>query len=150
MLPGSPQGDRNRTFDEEYQEEQAARRSPAFPWKRGIALVGVMALIAACGRRIDDGEAFILGLALVFVAVTLSGYYYAILFAWVLVFRDRPGWLAGLFALEAATGVVTLFEERLWVVYLYRSAMLGSLYLAAIAAMLARAPESEARLTDAA
>lgn len=132
------QGDRHRTFDEEYRSEQAARRSPAFAWQRGIAVFAVMGLIVACRRRIDDAQALVLGLALLFVAVSLSAYYYSLLIVWTLVFRDRPAWLAGMFALEAATGAVSLFEERVWVVYLHRSLMLGSIYLAAFAAILTR------------
>jgi hypothetical protein len=136
-------GDRNRTFDEAYRSAQAARRSPAFSRQRGIALLVVMGLLVACSRRIRDGEAFVLGLALVFAAVMLSGYYYSILIVWTLVFRNRPAWLLGVFGLEAATGAVSLFEDREWVVYLYRSLMLGSLYLAAFVAILARRKPGE-------
>jgi hypothetical protein len=91
-----------------------------------IVLLGV-ALLA---RRQDEPAAMALGAALpLFVGLNLAAYYWMFLLALLLALRDRPRVVALMFAAEAASHTLLLFEDRQVAVYFYRNLVV--LYLLA-------------------
>jgi hypothetical protein len=95
-----------------------------------VAAVVVVALLAPRAR---PPETMLLGVPLLLTGLNLASYYYVLLVLLVVVWWDRPPRVAALFALEAATHALLLFEDREHVVYMYRSLMLlyllGALHL---------------------
>ena len=97
-----------------------------------MTLFALAVLIACAAARpfLDDVAAAALGVPLLFVGLNLASYYYAFLVVLVLAHRGHPRRLALVFAAEAISHALLLFEEREAVLYLYRSLVLLYLFLA--------------------
>lgn len=93
-----------------------------------VLVVAVLA-VALVAPRARPAETMLLGVPLLLTGLNLASYYYVLLVLLMVVWWDRPPRVAALFALEAATHALLLFEDREHVVYIYRSLML--LYLLA-------------------
>ena len=113
-------------------------------YRRQLLTVFVLALLACAvvAPFLDDVQAAALGAPLAFAGLNLASYYYALLVVLVLAHRGHPRRLALLFAAEAVSHALLLFEEREALLYVYRSLVL--LYLFA-ALPLERWRESPAR-----
>jgi hypothetical protein len=96
-------------------------------------LLALAALAVRRARRSgawpDDVGLAVLGIPLLFATLTLGAYYYAFLVLLVLAFRDSPGRIALLFAAEAATRALLLFEDRPVVVFFQRNLVVAWLLL---------------------
>jgi hypothetical protein len=114
---------------EAFEDQQGWRRTA---WRLQLAVVALatLALIARRTRWPDDAKLAALSIPLVFGTLSLAAYYYAFLVLLVLAFRDSPGRLALLFAAEAATRVLLLFEDRPTVVFFQRNLVVAWLLLA--------------------
>ncbi len=96
-------------------------------------------VVARLSRWQTDLGAVCLALPLLFAGVTLSAYYYVMLLGLLLVHRRAPHHLALLFAVEAATYTLLLFEDRRALVFwLYRGLLIGYLYLGLLLPLLRR------------
>jgi hypothetical protein len=98
-------------------------------YRRQLMTVFVLALVvcAAVAPFLDDVQAAALGAPLAFAGLNLASYYYTLLVVLVLAHRGHPHRLALLFATEAVSHSLLLFEEREALLYVYRS--LALLYL---------------------
>ena len=67
---------------------------------------------AAASPFLDDVAAAALGAPLIFLGLNLASYYYAFLVVLVLAHRGHPRRLALVFAAEAVSHALLLFEER--------------------------------------
>jgi hypothetical protein len=76
-------------------------------------------------RRDPDVALAAAGIPILFATLNLAAYYYAFLVLLVPVFRDRPGKLALLLAVEAATYLLQSFDDRPATVFLYRNLLLA-------------------------
>ena len=110
-----------------------SRRSRIYAIQLLTVVPIVLGLVAARSRREGPLRAAVLGIPLIFFALNLAAYYYAFLLLWVLAFRRDPGRLALLFAVEALSYTLLLFEEREGLLFVYRSMLvlmlIGALYL---------------------
>ncbi len=88
------------------------------------ALLGV----AWASRRETDVGAVVLALPLLYLGLSLAAYYYAFLLLLVLRYRRSPRELALVFAVEAASFSMLLFEDRDAFLYVYRSVLVFYLY----------------------
>jgi len=95
-----------------------------------LVFLPLLVLVARRAPREHDLSACALALPLIFVAQDLAAYYYAFLVVLVLVHRRHAERLALLFAVEAASYTLTLFEEREGLLFVYRSILLGLLFAA--------------------
>ena len=95
-----------------------------------LVFLPLLALVARRAPRKHDLAACALALPLIFVAQNLASYYYAFLVVLLLVHRRHPERLALLFAVEAASYSLMLFEEREGLLFVYRSALIGLLFAA--------------------
>lgn len=114
---------------EEFREIRE-RRERIYRWQ--LATVFALAAIAcaAAAPFLDDVAAAGLGVPLLFFGLNLASYYYAFLAVLVIVHRGRPRRLALVFAAEAVSHTLLLFEEREAILYLQRSLVLLYLFLA--------------------
>jgi hypothetical protein len=103
-----------------------------------VVLLGV-ALLA---RTQDRPAAMALGAALpLFVGLNLAAYYWMFLLALLIAMRDRPRVVALMFAAEAVSHALLLFEDRQIAVFFYRNLVI--LYLLAAVYVEGRAAGGE-------
>ncbi len=117
-----------RLTAEEMHAEQA-RRARIHRLQLATLFAATLAAVALLVPGMDDVAAVVLGVPLVLTGLDLAAYYYVFLVLLVVANRDRPLRLAGLFGLELVSHALLLFEDREYVVYIYRSVLL--LYLLA-------------------
>ena len=110
--------------------ELQARRRAIHHVQLWVVFLPLLALAAWGAPRERDLGAVALGVPLIFVSLNLAAYYYAFLVVLVLVHRDDPERLALLFAAEAASYVLMLFDDREALLHVYRSTLVGLLLLA--------------------
>jgi hypothetical protein len=124
----APQGAGSVTIEElrRLREE----RSRSYDRLVASALPLALAGCAAASPWLGEMSAAALGVPLAFVGANLASYYYAFLVVLVLVNRDEPRRLALVFAAEALSYVLLLFEEREALLYIARSAILACLFAA--------------------
>lgn len=97
----------------------------------GILFLGSLLWVSLRSSREDDPVALLaLGTLLVFCGLNLSGYYYTFLVLLVLARRPSDGALAYVFGVELLVYVVALFERHETMLYLYKSLLLGWLFVA--------------------
>jgi hypothetical protein len=103
-----------------------------------VVLLGVVLL----ARARDLPAAMALGAALpLFVGLNLAAYYWVFLLTLLLALRDRPRIVALMFAAEALSHTLLLFEDRQVAVYFYRNLVV--LYLLLAVYVEARRPEAQ-------
>ena len=114
------------------EEFRAIRERRERIYRAQLATIFVAALVAAAAVApfLDDVAAAALGAPLLFFGLNLASYYYAFLVVLVLAHRRHPARLALLFAAEALSHVLLLFEEKEAVLYLYRDLVLLYLFAA--------------------
>jgi hypothetical protein len=110
---------------------------------RGAQLLALLPLavlvVARRSRRRGDLEALALGATLpVFVGLNLAAYYYVFYLVVLLALRRHPEALATMFAAEALSHALPLFEDRDVVVFFYRNVVV--LYLLAALHLAERQP----------
>ncbi len=99
----------------------------------------LVVVIARLSRWQTDLGATWLALPLLFAGLTFSGYYYVMLLVLLLARRRSPHHLAMLFAVEAATYTLLLFEDlQVLVFWVYRGLLIAFLYLALLLPLLRR------------
>jgi len=100
-------------------------------YRSQLLLLFLPALLAVAwaSRRESDVGAVVLALPLLYLGLSLAAYYYAFLLLLVLRYRRSPRELALVFAVEAASFSLLLFEDRDAFLYFYRSALVLGLYL---------------------
>lgn len=104
------------------------RRQGIYRAQLVLIFLPALAAVAWASRREGDVEAALLALPLLFLGLTLAGYYYVFLILLALRYRRSPRDLAILFAVEAASYSLLLFEDRDDLLFLYRSVLLFFLY----------------------
>jgi len=109
--------------------ELKARREAIHRVALWVAFLPLLALVARAAPRERDVSACALAVPLVFVSLNLASYYYAFLVILVLVHRHDRERLALLFAAEAASYSLMLFEDRDGLLHVYRSIVVGMLLL---------------------
>jgi len=72
----------------------------------------------------------VLAIPLLFCTLSLAAYYYAFLILLVLAHTQSAWRIASLFGVEAATGVLGLFESNQIVLFFYRNLLVAYLLLA--------------------
>ena len=107
-----------------------ARRQAIHRVQLWLVFLPLLALVARRAPREHDLAACALALPLIFVAQNLAAYYYAFLVVLVLVHRRHAERLALLFAVEAASYSLMLFEDREDLLFVYRSILIGLLFAA--------------------
>jgi hypothetical protein len=90
----------------------------------------VLLFVALRSRHEDDVGAAVLGIPLLYATLNLASYYYVFLLLLVLIHHRDPSKLLLIFACEAITYWLALFEDRDVVQYLYRSLLVGFLLTA--------------------
>jgi hypothetical protein len=110
-------------------ERQLERRQALHRLQLGLVALVTAALVARRRRWPDDVALAALGVPLLFGTLSLAAYYYAFLVLLLLAFRDSPGRISLLFAAEAATRVLLLFEDRPVVVFFQRNLVVAWLLL---------------------
>ena len=85
---------------------------------------------AAAAPFLDDVAAAALGVPLLFLGTNLASYYYAFLVVLVIAHRRHPRRLVLVFAAEAISYALLLFEDREATLYLFRSVVLLYLFAA--------------------
>ncbi len=111
-----------------------------------LVFLPLVVVVARLSRWQTDLGTTWLALPLLFAAVSLTGYYYVVLLALLLVHRRSPHHLALLFAVEAATYTLLLFEDRrVLVFWVYRGLLIAYLYLALLLPLLRRERRLAAR-----
>src|SRR6185369_7577001 len=123
-----------------------AHRTRTYHVQLALLLIPALLLLLKVAPLEDELGAAALGVLPLFFGLNLASYYYALLVLLVLAWRERPGWLAALFALELLTYAVADPKDAL--VYLYRDALLGTLLVAfsveeLLRARIARMPHTE-------
>lgn len=133
-----------RMVTQEELDALKARRQRIHNWQ--LVLIFLPALVAAArlSRFMSDLGAVALALPLLLLSLNLGSYYQVFLVVLVLWQRSSPRNLALIFAVEAASYGLVLFEEREALTFLYRSALLLFLYAALLLPALRRelAPNS--------
>ena len=114
------------------EEFRAIRERRERIYRAQLATVFVVALVACAlvAPFLDDVAAAALGVPLLFVGLNLASYYYAFLVVLVLAHRGHPRRLALVFAAEAISHALLLFEEREALLYLFRDLVLLYLFAA--------------------
>ncbi len=104
-----------------------------------VVFLPLAVAVARLSRWQTDLGTMWLALPLLFSGVTLSAYYYVVLIVLIFVYRSSPRHLALLFAIEAATYTLLLFEDRrVLVFWCYRGLLIAVLYLALLLPLLCR------------
>jgi hypothetical protein len=132
--------------DREGMRKIEAHRTRTYHAQLALLLIPALLLLLKVAPLEDELGAAALGVLPLFFGLNLASYYYALLVLLVLAWRERPGWLAALFALELLTYAVADPKDAL--VYLYRDALLGTLLVAfsveeLLRARIARMPHTE-------
>ncbi len=105
----------------------------------GLIFLPLVVAVARLSRWQTDLGAMWLALPLLFAGISLTAYYYVVLLVLLLVHRRSPHHLALLFAVEAATYTLLLFEDRqVLVFWVYRGLLIAYLYLAFLLPLLRR------------
>ncbi len=116
--------------------EEAGQRAAwvASLYRLQLILVFPVALlfVLARARREGDVGAAALAIVLLFAGLNLAAYYYVCLLVLLLARRNRLQIIALMFAVEAATYTLMLFEEREAVLYFYRNVLVAYLLLATV------------------
>jgi hypothetical protein len=114
------------------EEFRAIRERRERIYRVQLATVFAAGLVAAAAVApfLDDIAAAALGAPLLFLGLNLASYYYAFLVVLVLAHRQHPRRLALIFAAEAISHALLLFEEREAVLYLFRDLVLLYLFAA--------------------
>ena len=101
-------------------------------YRAQLAIVFVLAVLAcaALAPFLGDVAAAALGVPLLYFGLNLASYYYAFLVVLILAHRGHPRRLALVFAAEAVSHALLLFEEKEALLYVYRSLVLLYLFLA--------------------
>jgi len=100
---------------------------------RAQITVVLLLVIAVLGRRSrwpDNASATVLAIPLLFCTLSLAAYYYAFLILLVLAHGQSTWRIAALFAVEALTCVLGLFESNQIVLFFYRNVLVAYLLLA--------------------
>jgi hypothetical protein len=84
--------------------------------------------VAWVSRRETDANATLLALPLLYLGLSLASYYYAFLFLLAVRHRRSARDLGLIFAVEAASYSLLLFEDRDGLSFVYRSVLIGFLY----------------------
>ena len=121
------------------------RREEIYRAQLATLFVAAVLACAAVAPFLDDVAAAALGAPLLFVGLNLASYYYAFLVVLVLAHRAHPRRLALLFAAEAVSHALLLFEDREALLYVYRSMVLVYLF-AALALEQWRAPAPRGKM----
>jgi hypothetical protein len=129
---------------EEFRELKA-RREAIHRVALWLAFLPLLALVARAAPRERDLSACALAAPLVFVGLNLASYYYAFLVILVLAHRHDREWLTLLFTAEAASYSLMLFEDREGLLYVYRSIVVGMLFLSVYLRPLQIGTEQPAR-----
>ncbi len=106
-----------------------ARRQRIHTAQLLFVFLPALAAAAWLARRRTDVGAVTLALPLLLLSVSLGAYYQVFLVLLVLWQRDSPHNLALIFAVEAASHGLMLFEDREALLFIYRSVLLLVLYL---------------------
>jgi len=106
------------------------RRERIYRLQLATVFVAVLIACALAAPFLDDVAAAALGVPLLFAGLNLASYYYAFLVVLVLAHRRHPRRLALVFAAEAISHALLLFEEREAVLYLFRDLVLLYLFAA--------------------
>ncbi len=93
-----------------------------------LVFLPVLALGGWLSRGFTDAGCLLLAMPLLLTGLSLASYYHVFLVLLVLIFRNRPRELAMIFAAEAVSYAIMLFEEREALLYVYRAIALGLLY----------------------
>jgi len=107
-----------------------ARRQRIYTAQLVLVFLPALLVVARLSRWQTDVGAALLALPLLFLGLSLGSYYYVFLILLVLLFRNRPQYLALIFAIEVAAYGLMLFEDREGLLYVYRSVLILLLYLA--------------------
>jgi len=107
-----------------------ARRQRIHNRQLVLIFLPLLAVAARLSRFSTDLGTVALALPLLFVSVNLGSYYQVFLVVLVLWQRRSPRNLALIFAVEAASYALMLFEDREALLFLYRGALLAFLYAA--------------------
>jgi hypothetical protein len=107
-----------------------ARRQAIHRVQLWLVFLPLLALVARRAPRQHDLAACALALPLIFVAQNLAAYYCAFLLVLVLVHHRDAQRLTLLFAVEAASYSLMLFEDREGLLFVYRSILIGLLFAA--------------------
>ncbi len=122
------------TYQELKERRQQVRRV-----QLALIFLPLVVAVARLSRWQTDLGATWLALPLLFAGLSLSGYYYVVLLALLLAHRRSPHYLALLFAVEAATYTLLLFEDlEVLVFWVYRGLLISFLFLALLLPLLRR------------
>jgi hypothetical protein len=94
-----------------------------------VLLPLALAAIVLLARRAGAAESIALAAPLLFIALIPAAYYWAFLPVVALAFRDQPRHVALLFAVEAVSYGILLFDERDGPVYILRSLLMLWLFI---------------------
>jgi hypothetical protein len=130
QLMGHDSAPRSATVTAEELRHIREQRARLYEWL--LVSVFPFALIAAAvaSMLVRNAAAAALGVPLIFVGTNLASYYYGFLVVLVLVNREAPRRLILVFAAEALSYVLLLFDEREALLYVARSAILIYLFAA--------------------
>ncbi len=120
---------RNELVTGEEFEALKVRRHRIHQAQQLVIFVPLCLWVAWTARRRSDLEAFLTALPLLLTGLSLAAYYYAFMALLVIHFRRRPDLLAAVFATEAVSYALRLFETSDGRLFVYRSIALIWLYL---------------------
>ncbi|MEA2625825.1 MAG: hypothetical protein QOD06_1870 [Candidatus Binatota bacterium] len=109
---------------------EVARRNRLHRIQLLVAAPLVLLLLILVARRLDDVGALAAGVPVLFVTLDVTGYYWWLLLLLLIANRDRPAILALLFAVEAGSYSLLLFEDAERLLYAWRSILVGVALLA--------------------
>jgi hypothetical protein len=105
------------------------RRSTIHRVQSIVLLPLALAAVVLLARGASGAESIALAAPLLFIALIPAAYYWAFLPVFVLAFRDQPRHVALLFAVEAVSYGILLFDERDGPVYILRSLLVLYLFV---------------------
>ncbi len=104
------------------------RRQKIYAAQILLVFLPLVAVAAWTSRRFTDAACLTLAMPLTLAGLSLASYYHVFLVLLVLAFRKRPRELSLIFAAEAVSYALMLFEEREALLYVYRAVALAMLY----------------------
>jgi hypothetical protein len=107
--------------------ELFAWRAATYQVQVATVLPLALILVAMLVRRVGDLPAIALGLFLIIAGLNLTAYYYSMLVLLLLVRAREPEKIAVIFGTGCATFTLRLFEDHLFMVFIYRGVLV--LYL---------------------